>query len=244
MRWFAILVVALGCDVANYQYVRPFCTAPAGGPTIVAPIGTSIDRGAVAVLPSGFVYHGGWRSTAFAAMTTAGMNPDFRGDQLNSAESPAVTTAGLSHGGHNGSDSKQWRDSIFATWQAALAVTPHVVAIGLGANDPDNVTYAGYYGEVIDLIAAAYPRAMILCGTRTRQWPASLGQTWVTQVALEVSTRRARGMHVKYVDLWDGLGTGYASLLSDGLHFTDAGYVALGNVWGRELVSLNGGATY
>lgn len=206
-------------------------------------MGDSIERGAVPANGS-FLYRGGLRSTAYAMMTTAGMQPDFRGHLLNADESPAVTDAGIGHGGSNGSSSATWVASLFATWQTAMTgITPHIIRIALGANDGPLAADAANLATLVDTVAAAYPRAALLVGTRTQTFglPGASGILHRNQVLSDMATRKARGMHVNVVDCWDAFGDYTHRYLGDGLHFTPAGYVILGDLWGRNLIALANG---
>lgn len=229
--------------MASYAYVRPYSPAPVGGPVVVATIGTSVLRGGEFTNPGYYYGNGGWRPTAFAAMTTAGMQPDFIGDILCSAD--GVSNAGTSHGGHGGSTSAQWISSIFASWQAALTKTPHVICIETGPNDADDATDGAKVCQIADMAAAAYPRAALLVATRAHPLVAgqpNAGATHAAKVRTDVAARKQAGMHITLVEQFDAYGDQYWRFIGDDPHPNRRGYLMLGELWGRHLVALASGS--
>lgn len=226
--------------MAQYAYVRPYSPAPAGGPTVVWTIGDSITRGAEPVGPPSswsYIYRGGWRSYAFAAMTAAGQAPNFIGGLSNASETPAVTNAGTGHNGNNNTSSNSWLNTNFAAYQPGLSATPHIITIATGANDEDSDNAALEFASLVDLAATTYPRAVILAATRTQQRP-TVGATHRTKVLSEMAIRRARGMHVTVVDQWPEVDV---RNMPDGVHLDPVGYRILGDLWGRYLTALANG---
>ena len=228
--------------MASYAYARPYSPAPAAGPTVVATLGDSVLRGAEPMGGGQYAYRGGWRPYAFAAMTTAGMAPDFIGDILCSID--GVSNAGTSHGGHGGSTSGQWISSIFASWQAALTKTPHIICVAIGHNDADDNTDGAKVCQIADLAAAAYPRAALLVATRGRTLVAgqpNAGSTHAAKVRADVATRKAYGMHISLVDVWEAMGSQYWKFLGDDPHPNALGYRIEGDVWSRHLLAKKNG---
>ena len=222
--------------MAQYAYVRPFCSAPIGGPTVFATIGDSQLRGAEPSAAS-FIRRGGWKPYAFAAMTSAGQNPDFQGQILNSTD--GVTTCGTSHGGVEGATSANWVGTYYATWKAALTATPHIVAISLGANDADSAAAAASIATLTDTVAADYPLASILVSTRPKATAVpNFGSLHRAQVISDVAARRANGMHVTLVDQWPVVDL---RNMPDLLHCDKVGYRLLGDLWSGYLIALANG---
>lgn len=189
-------------DAAVYAKTRAYNAAPIGGPTKVWCIGDSFMHGAI-YNGSGYGYFGAPRSLIYSAMVAAGANPSFVGTQLNASESPPVTNAGVGHDGLNGSSAAQWVASYFATKVAQFSGPsdmPHVVFIIAGNNDVDASAAGTAIGQLVDLVAAAAPRASIFVSTVL---PAPTVPRTATnaQLRIEIAARVARGIHVTLMEM-------------------------------------------
>lgn len=225
----------------NFGRVKPYRAAPVGGPTVVYCIGDSICHGAEPVADGlggwTYNYRGGWRSWLFAAMTAAGAAPNFIGPQLNASEIPPVTNAGTGHGGFNGSTGHNWYGTYWATYQAGLSATPHLILISVGTNDTDAAATSTDFCRLMDLAAANYPLAHILMATPPPTATAGLLATQAAQTRLEVAARVRAGMHVQLVDMYTDAGLLPAEV-PDTIHPNAAGYQKMGIAWSNAVIPL------
>lgn len=226
--------------MSAFGYIRPYSCAPAGGPVKVFWCGDSMQvHGAIADPDApggtGFDYHGGVRTHVYAALTDAGVQPDFRGSVSNATEvSGAVTGAGDSHSGLNNSHGTVWLSTYFDQLAPALFPTaadyPHIVAFAVGTNDNDDAATATTYCGLMDKAVEYFPRASILFATPANTWTPGDYDAASAQIRIEVATRKARGMNVDIVDVHRHAVLTHDEL-SDGVHGNDRGYAKLGGVW-------------
>lgn len=219
-------------------YIKPYRATPAGQGPVILTLGTSIDHGAE---PAGesFEYHGGWRQWVYAALVAAGRTPTMIGQALNATDGLALGVAGLAHGGINGATFVNWVASYWAsnkaTWDAQ-ATPPTIILVGGAANDANTVGGGEQVGALVDLAAAAYPFANIVASNCT---PNLAGDRSVinAEIASQVATKRAQGMHVQLLDSYSAIPASLA-YLPDTLHPNAAGYALLGSAWTAAVMPL------
>lgn len=191
---------------------------PDGGPVNVWFLGDSITHGAI-WNGATFDYQGSFRCRTFAAMTAAGLNPNFIGNLLNSAD--GVSCAGTAHTGINNASPANWDGSYFATYAPDIGATPDLVVVLLGANGADDDTQAGYVYGVVTQALEMWPNCsvalmtMFKCGSPATDWE-------VFNAGL-----RTRAKNDPRVFIVEQAGALTLADLSDGLHPTASGYYKL-----------------
>lgn len=217
--------------VGVQQFRKPTQAAPS--PKIWT-IGDSITLGQINNASSTVQWwQAGWRKWVYQHLLWMGFSPVMLGGIDDRLIGLADDVAGRWQNGLGGSSSAQWRDTHFATYNAALGATPDVITVALGANGTNVVSNGTAVGQVLDLAIAAYPAAKILCANRTPRWDQS-SDVVNGQIATEVATRAAAGKLVTLVDQFAALTT---ADMPDGLHPDSDGYKKLGVVWSAAVMA-------
>ena len=223
---------------------------PAGASAItIMPLGDSITYG----YSNGAPVPGGYRSTLFRDLTSAGYTPTFVGSETANPD-PTLPAAADGQEGHPGY-------LIAGTGaQAAYSISPHIdqwLAPGNGVNPNlillqlgTNEILGNYHVEsapyelaaLVTRISELRPNAEILLSTL----PPSANATWEARIrafnaALGgpdgiVAQLQKLGEKVALVDAGGSLAA--SDLDSGGVHPTAAGYVKLGNAWFNAIETL------
>jgi lysophospholipase L1-like esterase len=239
----ALLLAALlfasasGCraaDAATYSGVAPYSATCRTCTPVIWTVGDSIAHGAIFDGSGGFFYGGGWRKYVYQHLVSIGRTPTMVGGLANASDGLALSVAGTSHNGNNGSSTANWVALYYGTYQPGLAATPTIVTLSTGSNDPDTVGAGQSVGQLMDLAIASYPLANIIVSTVT-PISGSSKATINAQIVIEVANRARAGKHVQLVN---GAGAVTLGQLSDGQHPSGTGYQMLGDMWVTAIAPL------
>ncbi len=223
---------------------------PACGVTIW-PVGDS--------LTSGFTVAGAYRPRLYSALTTGGVSVDFVGSATNDATALLTTAGEVNHDGHSGwfiadaaassiDNGKGIYDSVQG-WYAGIS-PPGVILLMIGTNDLNRnnlvSTAANRFGLLLTRLESLNPAARIIVGSvpkasETNSYKdASVTalntsiNTYNSSIKGIVTTHAAGGKKVEFLDV--NAAMSLADLGSDGLHFSQAGYDKLGNLWATAVL--------
>ena len=215
----------------------------------IMPLGDSITYGYS--VPD--LVPGGYRSTLFRDLTSAGYTPTFVGSQTTNPD-PTLPAAAQSHEGHKGyfigGTGIYAQYSIASgidTWLApGNGVNPNLILLELGTNEYINryhETASPYeLAALVTRISELRPNAEILLSTITPlSDPTFNARVQAFNAALGgpdgiVAQLQKLGEKVALVNAGGSLAA--SDLDSDGIHPTAAGYVKLGNAWFNAIRSF------
>jgi lysophospholipase L1-like esterase len=211
----------------------------------VLPLGDSITYGL------GSTLGGGYRVPLFAAAVAGGLHLGFVGSQANG---PAVVSGEpfpRSHDGYIGYTIEAGggrRGLAPVVYNIVRGAQPHVILLMIGVNDVGlglgtGPEIAGRLGAMLETVFMVAPAATVLVAQITPNTvtaEAPLLDAY-NLALLDVAAQQVNeGHHVQIVDVHDAFTAraDWPSLLSDGVHPNDAGYVVMGDAWFAALGPL------
>jgi lysophospholipase L1-like esterase len=211
----------------------------------VMPLGDSITFGV------GSTLGGGYRVPLFAAAVAGGLHLTFVGSQANGPTVVAGEPFPRSHDGYSGytiEDGGGHRGLSPLAWSLVSAARPHVVLLMIGVNDVGlalgtGPEIAARLGNMLETVFMAAPGATVLVAqitpnTITAETP--LLDAYNLAMLDVAAQQVGEGHHVQVVDVHGAFAAraDWPSLLSDGVHPNDAGYVVMGDAWFGALAPL------
>ena len=232
---------------------------------VIGAAATAFPASAVTIWPvgdsltSGFTRPGAYRPQLYTTLTNAGQAVDFVGSATNDATTLLTTAGETHHDGHSGwfiadaasssiDNGKGIYDNV-QSWHASIA-PPGVILLMIGTNDLNQGNLvagaADRFEQLLTRLETLEPTARIIVGsvpkaseTNTYKNPAVTGlndsiNSYNTSLLAIVEDHAANGKKVEFLDV--NAAMTLADLGSDGLHFSQAGYDKLGNLWANAVL--------
>jgi lysophospholipase L1-like esterase len=220
-----------------------FHPCPVTGVCSIMPLGDSITDG----VPVG----GGYRVELFRRATLDAKTVTYVGSRLNGPASVNGRAFPRNHEGYSGYtiDDAPGRAGILPLVERALRTyTPNIVLLMIGTNDVTaNLELAKAptrLGLLLDRITTTSPEALVVVAKLIPSTDDGLNaniRAYNEGVAKVVSERLAEGKHVLLVDQYDPFirnASFKTQWMSDWLHPTAEGYVAMAQVWYAAIKSF------
>ncbi len=202
-----------------------------GDPCKILPLGDSITVG-LKTDSGGANANGGYRVELFTRAVQANQNITFVGTQ--SPNGPATVAGKPFPTAHEGISGQRIQEIQGRVANAATKTKPHIVLVMAGTNDLYSPLGSGTMldrlGKLLDAVITDLPDALVVVSTLT---PLTMGykneiKAYNAAIPGLAQTRAAAGKHIETVDF----GTVTEGMLSqDGVHPSDAGYKAMGDIW-------------
>lgn len=232
-------------------------TVMSAAAVVIWPVGDS--------LTSGFTRAGAYRTQLYTNLANTGMPVDFVGSATNDSTMLLTTAGEANHDGHSGwfiadtaagttDNDKGIYDSVQG-WYAAIA-PPGVILLMIGTNDLNGNNSVSTAPARFELLLARLetlsPTARIIVGsvpkaseTNTYKNAAVTAlntsiNTYNSSIRGIVDTHAANGKKVEFLDV--NAAMTLTDLGSDGLHFSQAGYDKLGNLWAGAVLAPEPGS--
>ncbi|MES2440033.1 MAG: SGNH/GDSL hydrolase family protein [Verrucomicrobiota bacterium] len=232
-------------------------TLMSAGAVVIWPIGDS--------LTSGFTRAGAYRPQLYTALTRSGVPVDFVGSATNDSTAALTTVGQTNHDGHSGwfisdtaagtADNGKGIYESVQGWHAGVT-PPGVILLMIGTNDLNGNNSVSTAPARFELLLARLetlsPTARIIVGsvpkaseTNTYKNAAVTAlntsiNTYNSSIRGIVSTHAANGKKVEFLDV--NAAMALTDLGSDGLHFSQAGYDKLGNLWAGAVLAPEPGS--
>lgn len=211
-------------------------------------------------LTSGFTRPGAYRPKLYTDLTHAGVTVDYVGSATNDSTTLLTSAGEANHDGHSGwfiadtpagsSDNGKGLYEHVQGWHSGIAA-PDVILLMIGTNDLNgNNSVSGAparFELLLTRLETLSPAARIIVGSVPKASETNIYKnasvtnlnasisSFNADVLQIVNNHAANGAKVEFLDVNAAMTLG--DLGSDGLHFSQAGYDKLGDVWAASILS-------